>query len=366
MNHTSTTTRVGAQQACALPFAGMGAIAAQPFFKPITRRALLAAVNTAAKDLGLRSSNLVVLDALLSFLACRDPHTKSERPITPLTLLTVYASNDRLCQRAKGLTDRQLRRHFDKLESLGLVTRRDSNNGKRFPIKEGGRVIGAYGIDLSPLLSRAEEIVELARKREAEQEELRGLKARIGKLLTACASISLPIHAAERLAGVRNMMRRTSTSIVEIRSLLAWLQSLITSGEGTKVQQAEANNSSKVTSCPRSNPIKLTDTDGQNVRHIEPFKSETQKKHATQITQWTDLKSVSAFFPEEPRSHEAAISIIWSLGQMLGATTDTLAAGLKQIGIFEMLVRLNSIAEKSSEIVSADRYLRYSFQALTR
>lgn len=340
----------------------MGAIAAQPFFKPITRRALLAAVNTAAKDLGLRSSNLVVLDALLSFLACRDPHTKSERPITPLTLLTVYASNDRLCQRAKGLTDRQVRRHFDKLESLGLITRRDSNNGKRFPIKEGGRVIGAYGIDLSPLLSRAEEIENLARQREAEQEELRGLKARIGKLLAACGAISLPSHMAERLAGARNMMRRTSTSIVEIRSLLTWLQNLITSSDGDKEQQAETNNSTAAPSYPRSNPNKSTATDGQNVRHIEPHKSETQKKASTQIKRWSDLRSVSAFFPEEPRNHEAAISIIWSLGQMLGATKATLADGLKQIGIFGMLVRLNTIAEKSSEIASPDRYLRCSFQ----
>lgn len=358
MNHTSTTVRVGAQKVCALPFAGMGAIAAQPFFKPITRRALLAAVNTAAKDLGLRSSNLVVLDALLSFLACRDPRTKSERPITPLTLLTVYASNDRLCQRAKGLTDRQLRRHFDKMESLGLITRRDSNNGKRFPIKEGGRVIGAYGIDLSPLLSRAEEIVELARKREAEQQELRGLKARIGKLLVPCGALPLPDHVKERLANVRNILRRASTTVVEIRSLLTWMQGLI----DTSKREAEIEHSREAAPCQRSNPIKMTATAGRNVRHIEPHKSETKKIPAAKIKNWSDLRSVSAFFPEEPESQEASVSIIWSLGQMLGISKVTLADGLREIGIFEMLCRLDSIAQKSAEIVSPDRYLRHSFR----
>lgn len=359
MNHTSTTVRVGAQQACALPFAGMGAIAAQPFFKPITRRALLAAVNMAAKDLGLRSSNLVVLDALLSFLACRDPQTQSERPITPLTLLTVYASNDRLCQRAKGLTDRQLRRHFDKLENLGLITRRDSNNGKRFPIKEGGRVIGAYGIDLSPLLSRAEEIIELAQKREAEQQELRGLKARIGKLLGVCADLSLPAHVTERLLGVRNILRRATTSITEIRALLNWMQGLVAPVD----QPAEQPTAIEKTPCPRSNPNKTTATDGQNVRHIEPPKSDTQKKSRADIKRWSDLKSVSAFFPDEPQTHDASIEIIWSLGHILGVAKETLASGLQKAGVLGMLVRLDMIAEKCAEIANPDRYLLQTLRA---
>lgn len=349
-------------QPCALPFAGMGAIAAQPFFKPITRRALLAAVNTAAKDLGLRSSNLVVLDALLSFLACRDPQTQSERPITPLTLLTVYASNDRLCQRAKGLTDRQLRRHFDKLESLGLITRRDSNNGKRFPIKEGGRVIGAYGIDLSPLLSRAEEIVDLAQKHEAEQQELRGLKARIGKLISVCAGLSLPDHIAERLAGIRNILRRATTSIIEIRALLHWIQNLVAPVNQTQERPARIESTTEPTPCPRSIPNKTTATDGQNVRHKEPQKSEIHNNVRSEIKRWSDLKSISAFFPNEPQTQEACLSIIWSLGQMLRIDKETLTDGLTTIGIYGMLVRLNTISEKSAEIVSADHYLRSSFQ----
>ncbi|PRY85073.1 helix-turn-helix domain-containing protein [Donghicola tyrosinivorans] len=360
MNHTSTTVRVGAKQACALPFAGMGAIAAQPFFKPITRRALLAAVNTAAKDLGLRSSNLVVLDALFSFLACRDPQTQSERPITPLTLLTVYASNDRLCERSKGLTDRQLRRHFDKLESLGLITRRDSNNGKRFPIKEGGHVIGAYGIDLSPLLSRAEEIVELAEKREAEQQELRGLKARIGKLLGLCGDLSLPTHVTERLLGVRNILRRATTSVTEIRALLNWMQGLVAPDDQPAEQPTAVESTPKPTPCPRSNTNKTTATDGQNVRHIEPLKSDTQKKSRSEVKRWSDLKSVSAFFPEEPQTQDAAITIIRSLGHMLGVTKETLASGLQKAGILGMLVRLDTITEKCAEIANPDRYLRHT------
>lgn len=357
MKHTSTTICVGTQQACALPFAGMGAVAAQPFFKPITRRALLAAINTAAKDLGLRSSNLVVLDALLSFLACRDPQTQSERPITPLTLLTVYASNDRLCQRAKGLTDRQLRRHFEKLEHLGLITRRDSNNGKRFPIKEGGRVIGAYGIDLSPLLSRTEEILELAQKREAEQQELRGLKARIGKLLGACGDLSMPDHVTERLAAVRNILRRATTSITEVRALLMWLQGLVTPVDQPEAQPATVESTLKPTPCPRSISNKTTATDGQNVRHIEPQKSDTQKKPCPEIECWNDLRTISAFFPDEPKTTSETLTIIAQLGSMLKIGEETLSTVLKTIGILPLLQRLDMISENIDSIRNPERYL---------
>ena len=125
-------------------FAGIGTIEHQPHFVPVTRRALMAAVNTTSRALGLRPSSVVVLDALLSCLPCNDPKTGNDSPITPLTLLTVFACNDTLCFRAKGITDRQLRRHLEKLEAANLIQRRDSSNGKRFPIMRNGKVIGAF------------------------------------------------------------------------------------------------------------------------------------------------------------------------------------------------------------------------------
>ena len=137
-----TTIEVEAQLSCAPSifdsFAGIGTIEQQPNFAPVTRRALMAAVNTTSRALGLRPSSVVVLDALLSCLPCNDPKTGNDSPITPLTLLTVFACNDTLCFRAKGITDRQLRRHLEKLEAANLIQRRDSANGKRFPIRRNG------------------------------------------------------------------------------------------------------------------------------------------------------------------------------------------------------------------------------------
>ena len=119
MKHiTSTALAAGAQESCAnsvehsLP--GMGSITQQPAFRPVLRREIMSAVNTCARDLGIRQGAVVVLDALLSCLPCQGQDGR-ETPVTPTTLLTVYASNETLCVRAKGLTDRQLRRHIDTL-----------------------------------------------------------------------------------------------------------------------------------------------------------------------------------------------------------------------------------------------------------
>ena len=147
MKHiTSTALAAGAQESCAksaehtLP--GMGSITLQPAFRPVSRRDVMSAVNTCARDLGLRQGAVVVLDALLSCLPCQGADGR-EMPVNPATLLTVYASNETLCFRAKGLTDRQLRRHLDTLETAGLIRRRDSANGKRFPVMQHGKPIGA-------------------------------------------------------------------------------------------------------------------------------------------------------------------------------------------------------------------------------
>ena len=62
-----TTIEVEAHLSCAPSifdsFAGIGTIEHQPHFVPVTRRALMAAVNTTSRALGLRPSSVVVLDA---------------------------------------------------------------------------------------------------------------------------------------------------------------------------------------------------------------------------------------------------------------------------------------------------------------
>ncbi|MFN7222950.1 MAG: helix-turn-helix domain-containing protein [Paracoccaceae bacterium] len=228
-----TTIEVEAQSSCASSifnsFSGIGTIEHQPHFAPVTRRTLMAAVNTTGRALGLRPSSVVVLDALLSCLPCNDPKTGNDSPITPLTLLTVFACNDTLCFRAKGITDRQLRRHLEKLEAANLIQRRDSANGKRFPIMRNGKVIGAFGLDLSPLLARSGEILALSQKHRQDAEELRGMKAYIQKLRAECLSLSLQGEALNFVDAARNSMRRAGVTVLQASSVISRLKCILQS-----------------------------------------------------------------------------------------------------------------------------------------
>ncbi|MBI1173438.1 replication protein C [bacterium] len=344
MNQPQTTTLSGAAEvACARPagtgtgFAGIGRIDQQPPFAPVTRRALMAAVNTAGRALGLRPATVSVLDALLSCLPCQDARTGQDRPITPLTLLTVYACNATLCFRARGITDRQLRRHLDKLEALSLIRRRDSANGKRFPILQKGKVVGAFGLDLSPLLARSGAILALAQKTRDEACELRGLKAEILKLRQACLPRALPEAARALVDGAATLIRRTSLTLTEARGLIAQLTALLD---------------------PAPDTTEMPATDGQNVRHKETPKSEISKPASRRLADlWDKLTTIPAFYPEAPRTDHRLLQLIFEFGTMLRIRTALLAKAVTVLGMARTLQIADQIASAPDRVQNPDGYL---------
>lgn len=107
--------------------------------------------------LGLQSSSLAVLDALLSFYP--------ENELRYDAQLIVFPSNVQLALRAHGMAGATLRRHIAILVEAGLIVRRDSANGKRYARKgSDGQIERAFGFDLSPLLARSEELAMLAQQ----------------------------------------------------------------------------------------------------------------------------------------------------------------------------------------------------------
>lgn len=401
MKHiTSTALAAGAQENCAvsegLSLPGMGSVTRQPPFRPVSRRDIMAAVNTCGRDLGLRQGAVVVLDALLSCLPCQDTDGRDTQ-VTPATLLTVYASNETLCFRAKGLTDRQLRRHLETLENAGLLQRRDSANGKRFPVMKAGKVIGAFGLDLSPLFARADELCALALKRREETEELRGLRAQILRLRATCLAFDLDEGLAAFLDGVRNLMRRASLTLVEARATLSRLTAVVTghaaANAAAPVSEATADinpqdactdippEHTQTTSAP---PCSMTQSatagfdtnsdehppqqhaetdetpasDGRNVRHIEP-ESDTKKRRLPSISapKWAQLTEVSAFY-DEPRSAQDTAAIAFEFGKMLRISQDLLATAVTKLGLWELLMLEDRIARQVDRIHCPDAYLR--------
>jgi len=371
MEHEEVTTaEVEAQSNCAFSthnsFIGIGTIEQQPHFAPVTRRALMTAVNTAGRELGLRPSSVVALDALLSCLPCNDPKTGSDTPLTPLTLLTVFACNNTLCFRAKGITDRQLRRHLEKLEAANLIQRRDSANGKRFPIMRKGKVIGAFGLDLSPLLARSGEILALSQKHREEADELRGMKASIQKLRIKCLSLRLEGEAFSFVEAARNCIRRAGITAPQANNIISKLKTILQSEELASITPAsdelavanhpEHEHNQQHPDLPFSN--KLTASDGQNVRHKETQKSYTKKTYPRSIAEvWTSLTAIPEFYPDHPKSEHALLQLLFEFGKMLRIDGALLGQAVSVLGVAVAIQVADQIANKVDQIKSPDSYL---------
>jgi replication initiation protein RepC len=125
---------------------------------------------------GVTDRALAVLNALLSF------YPKAE--LSAEDTMIVFPSNAQLSLRAHGMAEQTIRRHLAVLIEAGLLTRKDSANGKRFARRARGQgkegvIDEAFGFSLAPLLARAEEIEHLAAEVEAERLHLQRLKERL-------------------------------------------------------------------------------------------------------------------------------------------------------------------------------------------
>lgn len=171
--------------------------------------------------LGLQSSSLTVLNALLSF------HPDAE--LRQDGALVVFPSNVQLALRAHQMSDATIRRHIAALVQKGLIIRKDSANGKRYARKDrSGAIESAFGFDLSPLLARADEFLCLAEEVAAKRDALRKAKAdlticrrNVRKILTAAIEEGAEGNWYEMENTYLGIVRRMSRSptITEIELL---------------------------------------------------------------------------------------------------------------------------------------------------
>lgn len=121
---------------------------------------------------GIGDRSLAILAALLSFYP--------DNELSEENGLVVFPSNKQLSLRAHGMADTTLRRHLAALLDCGLITRRDSPNGKRYARKgRGGGLEEAFGFSLAPLLVRADELTDAAERVRATNRALKLMRERI-------------------------------------------------------------------------------------------------------------------------------------------------------------------------------------------
>jgi replication initiation protein RepC len=131
---------------------------------------LLAALKAAAPQLGLSPRLVHAMDWLFKFTQPQD-WGRGGRPI-------VWPSAS-LQQDALGLSPTQVKGINRALIEAGLITMKDSPNGKRYGRRDRqGRIAEAYGFDLSPIAARHAEFVRLAEAARAERAEMGRLRRR--------------------------------------------------------------------------------------------------------------------------------------------------------------------------------------------
>jgi len=132
---------------------------------------LLAALKAAAPRLGISPRIVHAVDWLFRFTQPQD-WEQGSRPI-------VWPSAS-MQEEALGLSPTQVKDTNRRLIELGLVTMKDSPNGKRYGRRheKTGKIIEAYGFDLSPLAARHAEFLRLAEEGRAERAAMGRLRRR--------------------------------------------------------------------------------------------------------------------------------------------------------------------------------------------
>ncbi|WP_299749561.1 plasmid replication protein RepC [uncultured Tateyamaria sp.] len=129
------------------------------------------AVKRVGAHIGLKAGDMLLIDTLGAFTQVQD-WEEGQRPI-------VWASNAYLMEQT-GFSLSALKRHARRLAEIGVISFKDSPNGKRWGRRDAdGRIIEAYGFDLSPLSARVEEFEQLRSELQAERELCQRLKRQI-------------------------------------------------------------------------------------------------------------------------------------------------------------------------------------------
>lgn len=319
---------------------------------------VIQSIRTLRRELGLTSNDLVTLQALISFMPRKDSASDSGMTI-------VFPSNASLSERTNGLDERTLRRCISRLVGSGLINRRDSATGKRFPLRYGGVIRDAFGFDLAPMYLREQELKAWAKQISHDAENLRSLKAKALALRVEALANTQDEKIVAILADMRKILRRTTLSQADVTKIIDQLQGML--GDHGQTSQFPAGNQSEKS----TKTDEMSATNGQNDRLVEPktlkYKNKGQlrspKTYAPKgqlnpnTMEWNDLVHVSSFYPKEPRDKRSVLQIITDIGSLLKVSKEKLIAYLHTKGPGRVLLALDTIIGKAGQIRHPAQYL---------
>lgn len=224
--------------------------------------AIFRALRESRCQYGLRPAHLQTLQAMLSFLK-------------PGQGDTVFASNTEICRRVGGIDERTLRRHIDRFVELGFMMRCDSPNRKRYRIRSSDGQCISYGLSLTPLIRRADELLAVAQEIENKRRDKLFLRKQI---LTALAQIEQACPDSSTPSNIRKTLRR-KLSISEYRALL------------TQAQELSAQMST-VVDMPETED--LSARNGQTDRHLSKSEERSKDSDAHESSKYPDIRTLTS------------------------------------------------------------------------
>lgn len=193
------------------------------------KRQLLDVLALVRTSYGLDPATVQLLRVLAGFV--------KETNLAEARSLVIYASNKSISLRMNGISEATIKRQIVRLVRAGLLVRKSSPNGKRYPVHDDtGKLIAAFGLNLEPLLAAAPEIIRRHELMKVAEAELKNLVAENEKLDNR---ISRAIYLGrqhgcegnwsgfcERLNAIRSKRIRTCRQENDLRTRQAALLSL--------------------------------------------------------------------------------------------------------------------------------------------
>lgn len=195
----------------------------------IPKNQAMLAIRRVAHVIGLKPGDIMLLETLCVFTKPCD-WEEGARPI-------VWPSNDYLVENT-GYSLSAVKRHLRRLAEAGLIAFKDSSNGKRWGYRDkDGRIVEAYGFDLSPLAARVVEFEALHASLEAERTLVKDLRRGVTILRRTVAALLSSDHVNRTdalwwdlgqryealLASLRHSARDTTT-LCELHQALSALK----------------------------------------------------------------------------------------------------------------------------------------------
>lgn len=327
---------------------------------------LLSLVTDLRRELGLADRDVMVLRAHLSVL----PHGLLQPRRVNVSFMEVREILDRAC----GMEERRFRRGEAKLAALGLVDRRLSANGRRFPERDQeGKIVNAYGIDLSPIFRRYDELAAWRDRLDEEQRLLKakknGVSAYLQSILRAMASAGsvLPSRVEELRTRLRNAIRRKKTRIAELEEIeaeIAALEATVTT-QPAPADERNRDTYSESSSLPETavSPDSPAEDDGPAVRHIESELKEEDSDEAPSFNPlriaaaWKGTSMLQSFYPDIPTREREVAHVLFDFSSFLGLGQKIIARALATFGWERLVVVLDYISRRVEQIAKPDGYI---------